>query len=51
MRGDGRLSLPLRLFAWLTCITYTTLCMKYILGNRIFMLFPFAYDNNVIVIA
>ena len=50
MRGEGRFSLPLHLFAWLTCITYTALCMKYMLGNRIFMLFPFAY-NNMIVIA
>ena len=50
MRGEGRLSLPLHLFAWLTCITYTALCMKYMLGNRIFMLFSFAY-NNMIVIA
>ena len=48
--GDWRLSLPLHLFAWLTRITYTAPCMKYLLANRIFILFPFAY-NNMIVIA
>ena len=50
MRGDGRLSLPLHLFALQTRITYSAPCMKYLLVNRIFMLFPFAY-NNMIVIA
>ena len=44
MRGDERLSLPLHLFVLLTCITYAAPCMKYLLANRIFMLFPFAYS-------
>ena len=50
MRGDGRLSLPLHLFARLTRIFYTAPCMKYSLANRISILSPFAY-NNMIVIA
>ena len=47
MRGDGRLSLPLHRLALLT---YTASCMKYLLANRIFIIFPFA-ENKMIVFA